>query len=272
MASEASPSDVSQFCNVCGKTGTILKCGRCKHTNYCSKPCQVQDWPLHKMYCKDMVNSLAALKGMMKETLAPSMTVSNVNLYQGVCIALELDDPNSNYLHCSYRGSPIYGAGPTDSTFVESPMSRAIGFTLGAATAGLKAHLSVQVPNSFVEKLCVDIDPDSPGFGMPLRSFVGAVMLSRVDSRQVKIIEVVAVVEFAEWMGDELALVLKREAKGKKVDRKEVVKSLFTPKAFASRFEKMKRQHLADGHKDWDFECPVQVGGGEDEGKREGTA
>ena len=39
----------------CGKdfSKTMMKkCGRCKYVVYCSKECNVNDWPPHKMFCK----------------------------------------------------------------------------------------------------------------------------------------------------------------------------------------------------------------------------
>ena len=39
-------------CDNCQKTGPMVKrCGRCKHTNYCGKVCQKQDWADHKWIC-----------------------------------------------------------------------------------------------------------------------------------------------------------------------------------------------------------------------------
>jgi len=40
-------------CSQCGKASDSLqKCGRCKTTCYCSKECQVTQWPTHKTNCK----------------------------------------------------------------------------------------------------------------------------------------------------------------------------------------------------------------------------
>jgi len=33
---------------------TLMACGRCKYAQYCSKECQVADWPSHKATCKKM--------------------------------------------------------------------------------------------------------------------------------------------------------------------------------------------------------------------------
>jgi len=37
---------------VCGKTGPLKSCGRCRVQHYCSAECQKSDWPKHKTNCK----------------------------------------------------------------------------------------------------------------------------------------------------------------------------------------------------------------------------
>ena len=36
----------------CGKSATA-SCGQCKKISYCSKDCQIADWPAHKIFCRD---------------------------------------------------------------------------------------------------------------------------------------------------------------------------------------------------------------------------
>ena len=38
-------------CFCCGVEGSLLQCGRCKSVTYCSKKCQIRDWPNHKKTC-----------------------------------------------------------------------------------------------------------------------------------------------------------------------------------------------------------------------------
>jgi MYND finger len=39
-------------CNLCGKTTDLMQCKTCKSVLYCTRECQVQDWPEHKTLCK----------------------------------------------------------------------------------------------------------------------------------------------------------------------------------------------------------------------------
>ncbi|KAH7398597.1 hypothetical protein BKA66DRAFT_407497 [Pyrenochaeta sp. MPI-SDFR-AT-0127] len=45
-------SDPQATCSTCDKPATD-KCGGCKAITYCSKDCQIKDWPKHKKTCKD---------------------------------------------------------------------------------------------------------------------------------------------------------------------------------------------------------------------------
>ena len=40
-----------RFCMVCAARGTIMRCGGCRITPYCSVSCQGQDWRSHKVLC-----------------------------------------------------------------------------------------------------------------------------------------------------------------------------------------------------------------------------
>lgn len=48
----AAPQPIAPSCLTCKKTvEKILSCSRCALANYCSKDCQVKNWPLHKLVC-----------------------------------------------------------------------------------------------------------------------------------------------------------------------------------------------------------------------------
>jgi MYND finger len=42
----------ARACRVCGKDGSLKKCGRCESVFYCSIECQRQDWNRHKTECR----------------------------------------------------------------------------------------------------------------------------------------------------------------------------------------------------------------------------
>lgn len=46
----AHAGDPNDLCPACDKPGKHW-CGKCHHARYCSRECQVADWPLHKRFC-----------------------------------------------------------------------------------------------------------------------------------------------------------------------------------------------------------------------------
>lgn len=49
-----SSSEDKLGCSVCMRKGVDLRCGRCNISTYCSKECQVIDWPIHKQICRKL--------------------------------------------------------------------------------------------------------------------------------------------------------------------------------------------------------------------------
>ena len=45
-------SNQTNKCGHCGATENLMKCTKCAAAAYCSKECQVSDWPTHKFLCK----------------------------------------------------------------------------------------------------------------------------------------------------------------------------------------------------------------------------
>lgn len=44
-------SDTAKSCRTCAKTASFKLCSRCQIARYCSRECQLQDWPTHKQTC-----------------------------------------------------------------------------------------------------------------------------------------------------------------------------------------------------------------------------
>lgn len=43
-------------CSKCGQMGKLRKCSRCQNQYYCSRSCQISDWPVHKPFCTAAAN------------------------------------------------------------------------------------------------------------------------------------------------------------------------------------------------------------------------
>ena len=60
--------NLTNYCNICGKTDNIFPCIQCNVLYYCSKEHQVRDWPTHKCqcmelsHCKEDISALRCLK------------------------------------------------------------------------------------------------------------------------------------------------------------------------------------------------------------------
>ena len=58
---------MSRACQACSRTrgngvgGKLLRCSRCNGPHYCSKACQVADWPAHKLQCQTLQLTASAL-------------------------------------------------------------------------------------------------------------------------------------------------------------------------------------------------------------------
>ncbi|KAJ7167577.1 hypothetical protein C8R46DRAFT_1093465 [Mycena filopes] len=49
---------LQRLCTNCGATASNMRrCGRCKRPSYCSKECQVENWPIHRSSCKKFEES-----------------------------------------------------------------------------------------------------------------------------------------------------------------------------------------------------------------------
>ncbi|KAK5732567.1 hypothetical protein LTR17_010382 [Elasticomyces elasticus] len=217
---------VRQVCAICGKGGYLFKCGRCKTSYYCSKPCQAKDWPIHKIVCKIIV---AKNNGETADydcvTDRPEDTVLGANSLVGaVWIYLTEDSPFYGYAGASFLNDG------RDPLYVDLPITRALGFPL--VTGKKKMVFGLEKPNDKAALFHIEIDTTSPDFGLPTEVHKGGMILLRRDGRHIKIAHIVAMVEYLHRECKELAETHRREAAGEKVDREGLVKRLLTPAAF----------------------------------------
>ncbi|KAK5680913.1 Ankyrin repeat and MYND domain-containing protein 2 [Elasticomyces elasticus] len=272
MVSSDSTDSVRQVCNVCGNTSDVLlKCDRCKHNNYCSKQCQAKDLPVHKLYCKDLSHPHLAPGSMQQEVMPPGMTVMGVQ-WPAISIYVTRDLPQHGIDGpvVSFAGTFMMDSDPKDPRHMELPITSAIDFPLKTYPGEQDGR---QVPNVRAARLFIDIDPNSAGFGRPTKVPMGSILVCRRDGRHIKVMEIVALMECLLAMSMALDQQMKEvEMAGKKVNRAVLGKVFFSAAAFAKFFEKLKKYHIEAGHKDWDFECPVEVRGKEEKEKQEGTA
>ncbi|XP_002732413.1 uncharacterized protein LOC100366649 [Saccoglossus kowalevskii] len=65
--SETRQKQANVCCLVCQKRGKILKrCTKCHDAFYCSRECQIQDWPSHRSSCKPLKTSTDTEKDAVK--------------------------------------------------------------------------------------------------------------------------------------------------------------------------------------------------------------
>ncbi|KAK5732568.1 hypothetical protein LTR17_010383 [Elasticomyces elasticus] len=254
-------TSVRQVCGICGNTGVLFKCGRCKSLYYCSKSCQAKDWPIHKVLCIRTTTKVKPDGGVIP--LPPGIH-SFDHKFPAVFISVKLENPQPVDNIYSYAGGIMQGMDAADASFVDLPVTHAIGFPLGVR-GGMQG---LPVLNSLATQLCVNLDTESAEFGTLFTSVKGGALLARRDGLHIGICQVDAIIEFVRRSSEQLNGVRMREAMGEHVDRKELVKRLFTPAAFVKEFASIKEKRMkAHGRACWErVECPVVVEDEKDEG------
>ncbi|KAK3638455.1 hypothetical protein LTR56_013095 [Elasticomyces elasticus] len=257
---DSTSTAVRQVCGICGNTGVLFKCGRCKSLYYCSKICQAKDWPIHKMLC-------------VKPNSKPKDDSGGVNIPQGILsfddrfpavdIGVKQENPQPTENTFCYAGSIMQCIDASDPSFVDLPVTHAIGFPMGVR--GREQGLPIFDEPAM--QLCISLDTKSAGFGIPFTLGRGGAVLARRDGLHIGICQVVATIEFVRRCNKEIVDVRMREAAGEKVDREELVKRLFNPAAFVKGFASIREKMMKNGQAGWErVECPVVVEDEKDEG------
>ena len=76
-------SSLTDKCGNCGGTENLMKCTRCSTAAYCSKKCQLAQWPEHKLICK-MASKMASKTASAKNELDAIGAMYKTVLKEGV--------------------------------------------------------------------------------------------------------------------------------------------------------------------------------------------
>ncbi|KAK3638161.1 translational activator for mitochondrial COX1 [Elasticomyces elasticus] len=262
MADTEKPTTV-QACGVCG-TGTedgggiLFRCGRCTSVFYCSKTCQVKDWPLHKRMCKALTR-VKEDSDTRQTKVDPRVDVQVK--YPATIMYMAADPSEPTGTRHNLRATILKGAIGGLTGFQDLPITTALGYPLrmfGYPKIGLPET------NSHATSLYTDPDPKSSTFGQLLMpgsitngTVLGGVVLVRCDGVHMNPLHLMALVEYISRL-EEIFAVRGRKAAGEMVDCEELAARLLTPAAFASGFETIKQEMVELGHERWvTLECPV---------------
>ncbi|KAK5732564.1 hypothetical protein LTR17_010379 [Elasticomyces elasticus] len=255
---------IMKVCGICGSNaqtngGTLFKCGRCKSVLYCSKECQVKDWPLHKAVCKTLAGPRISSSMMYAARAIPAGVEKYKAAFPAIFMTVSENANSPSGLGHKYSGAVVQNMPDVKHLkFMELPITTALGFSLSMVEY---AHGSLPHPNPMAAILRTDIDPESPTFARPsLHVPVGAVLLARRDGKHMQAYQLAALVDYLRDEMREFFDLRRREARGEAVDRQDLIDRFLTPAAFASGFAKIKSEALALGQSEWEgVECPVEV-------------
>lgn len=240
MASVSQPAADTAPVSTCGSCPASRRadgkpldhCGKCKIQQYCSKECQVKDWPSHKVQCK-------------KEKKGEPLSARGLFSGTGVLITpFRSADSNSEI---GYSSMPY----PTvDQLLLERPgwIDSAIAEALGVPLRMFGVpHGDVTIPNEHAAALAMNPDPDSAFFGQThsTTTITGSALVLRSDLKKLHMNQVAILIAYVRDEIEEVHQVKDKEAKGEKVDRKEIAGRLLTPAAFSAYFEKEKAAQMA---------------------------
>ncbi|KAK3069790.1 hypothetical protein LTR53_011605 [Teratosphaeriaceae sp. CCFEE 6253] len=265
MSTETTTNPVP-LCGICGSEapGTsrgLLTCGRCMTGKYCSKPCQVQDWPTHKLICK----SLSLLRPRHPTGLTSEIRPIPGNVDLGALtppywlLNLKADPKHENGYTFSLRATFLKHMDVQHPGFRALSVTTALGYPLSIMIRPRDA--SIKRPNIFTDCLTLDPDPASDAFGqrsMPSR--IGGLLLAHRDGMHMQYGHVVALVRYLRRTARELREILAEEDEATMQAKQDLAEHFLTPMAFAIDFELQKFRGIQQGNAEWEeLECPVQV-------------
>ncbi|KAK5680918.1 Zinc finger MYND domain-containing protein 10 [Elasticomyces elasticus] len=223
MSSADPKTTVPQVCGMCGSNAK-LNCSRCHHILYCSKECQIKDWPTHKSVCKFLGRPLGPLPQIVTYDHARPAIDNDKAFFQAVLISMDYKVPDPSRDTHRFSGTFLHGMNASSPRFVELHATTALGMPLGMADC---SQVGLKLQNFRVAYMMLDSDPQSPTFGQQPQ------------------------MEEVPEAGDE-----------ENVGEGTVERPTINPAAFARVFKVMKEKAVADGDTQWvGVECPVLVEG-----------
>ncbi|KAK3069791.1 hypothetical protein LTR53_011606 [Teratosphaeriaceae sp. CCFEE 6253] len=158
------------------------------------------------------------------------------------------------------NGTLLEADSKADSPRQNLPITTALGLGLSMIKID---NVGLQVRNTGVRKLCMDVDPSSPTFGeFDARQMqTGAVLLVRDDGQPLRALHVKAVIEYVRSsVLPVMRTVAGLRPQGVWVNQQEAAGMLLSPAAFVAKYEAIKKNGIDSGEIGWEgLECPVQV-------------
>ena len=96
------------ICHNCKEMTCDTKCAKCRTVAYCSKTCQVVDWPNHKKICRHVGHVVKVLRSMTEKTRRDFMKLSSCH---ALCIILRLEGIDADFTYfcdAHYEGETNY--------------------------------------------------------------------------------------------------------------------------------------------------------------------
>ncbi len=83
-------------CSNCKAKDCHMKCSKCRSVAYCSRTCQVTDWPNHKIICRHVQHVIQVLSSMTEDTRRRFTAAESS---QALCMILRMEGINADFTY-----------------------------------------------------------------------------------------------------------------------------------------------------------------------------